>query len=212
MVWKIFVSTSAKYFCWKQKISKTPLRSINQTFPGLNWQKMPRMHHRVSLLNDAKIREEASVWSAGLCGFYFCGFSRQNIAGLRLHLLSTGWWISWISQETLNQDQVLQSRRSLGWLKCWLSPSWGEIGAFYQLNCRPSPVLTDIFRATAQTGKCWGRRGEDDHDTPPSPPPGWKVTEHQRSVQLQIWRKMLGKGERWSRPVESYCNHDSEIH
>ena len=145
MVWKIFVSTSAKYFCWKQKISKTPLRSINQTFPGLNWQKMPRMHHRVSLLNDAKIREEASVWSAGLCGFYFSGFSRQNIAGLRLHLLSTGWWISWISQEILNQDQVLQSRRSLGWLKCWLSPSWGEIGAFYQLNCRPSPAQISLL-------------------------------------------------------------------
>ena len=133
MVWKIFVSTSAKYFCWKQKISKTPLRSINQTFPGLNWQKMPRMHHRVSLLNDAKIREEASVWSAGLCGFYFCGFSRQNIAGLRLHLLSTGWWISWISQEILNQDQVLQSCRSLGWLKFYHFTE-GEIGAFYQLS------------------------------------------------------------------------------
>ena len=169
------------YFCWKhqQKISKTALRSIEQTFPLLNWQKMPRMHHGVSLLNDAKIREEASVWSAGLCGFYFSGFSRQNIAGLRLHLLSTGWWISWISQETLNQDQVLQSHRSLGWLKCWLSPSWGEIGAFYQLNWGPalpssfSSVLTDIFRATGQTGKCWGRRGEDDHDTPPSPPPAW---------------------------------------
>ena len=32
------------------------------------------------MLNDAKIREEASVWSAGLCGFYFCVFSSQNIA------------------------------------------------------------------------------------------------------------------------------------
>ena len=222
MVWNIFVPPQPKYFCWKhqQKISKIALRSIKQTFPLLNWQKMPRMHHGVSLLNDAKIREEASVWSAGLCGFYFCVFSSQNIARIRLLLLSTGWWISWISQEIQHQDQVRQSCRSLGWLKSYQSPDWLRWNrSFLSTPIRAggpgwlSPQVWGMF-----SGRVAGRvnveaeRGEDDHDTELlTSPPGWKVTQHQRSVSVQIWGN-VGDGpasqpDRWNLIVIMNLTH-----
>ena len=158
---------------------------------------MPRMHHEVSLLNDAKIREEASIWSAGLCGFYFCVFSSQNIAGLRLHLAICGMMnFMNFTRNSKPRSSSSISPRSPGWLKSYQRGD-GEIRSFYQLksaqqlhsHSRPgslSSLLTDISLVVAGPG--WGRHGRRWSRYSP----GWEV-------EVEVSTRSGGKCWWWTR-------------
>ena len=171
---------------------------------------MPRMHHEVSLLNDAKIREEASIWSAGLCGFYFCVFSSQNIAGLRLHLAICGMMnFMNFTRNSKPRSSSSISPRSPGWLKSYQRGD-GEIRSFYQLN-------------SAQQLHCHSRPGSLSSLLLAGPVWAWLGQRGEKMITIltrvrggggghhQIWRKMLEMDQAepgwtvWAGPLWSHC-------
>ena len=173
---------------------------------------MPRMHHEVSLLNDAKIREEASIWSAGLCGFYFCVFSSQNIAGLRLHLAICGMMnfmnFTRNSKPRSSSSISPQSRLIEVLSERW---RWNKIFLSTQLSPaapQPEQARLSLFSSPGWTclGLAGAERGEDDHDT--------RQGERWRWRSPPDLEENVGDGPGWTvwaGPLWSHCNNFSLI-